>query len=192
MKIKKNDIEQSKDSNDLLFDLIEKYYPEYDDNSFDKLDLVSQTFVLIVNADGQINNGGIIQFIDNGTGNYFHETIDAAKRIQSEVLVNILTRTAAQFPNEQIPKDWDERRELIDKLNEQFCPSIPFNELNEDAKKKFLENYDNSIPLEEILIELESEWGKAWEDLDGMYYENSISIYQSLIDYLKSNANLIN
>ncbi|MDO5524216.1 MAG: hypothetical protein Q4G48_09265, partial [Bacteroidia bacterium] len=66
MKIKKSDIEQTNELNDLLYDLIEKYYPDYDDDSFDNLDVVTQTFALIIDADGQINNGGIIQFIDNG------------------------------------------------------------------------------------------------------------------------------
>ncbi len=160
MIIKKHDIEQTKDLDDLLLDLIEKYYPNYDDDSFGNLDVVTQTFALIVDADGQINNGGIVQFIDNGTGNRFHETIDAAKRINNDGLVSILTQATTQYPNGQIPKDWDYRRQLWDELCDQH--------------------------------ENDESWDSFWEKLDNWYYSNSKNIYQNLIDYLKSNASLVN
>jgi len=160
MIIKKHDIEQSKDLDDLLLDLIEKYYPNYDDDSYHNLDVVTQTFVLIIDADGQINNGGIIQFIDNGTGNRFHETIEAAKRINNAGLANTLTQATTQFPNGQIPKDWNYRRALWDELCEQH--------------------------------EEDEAWNNFWTKLDEWYYSNTNTIYQNLIDYLKTNATLGN
>ena len=134
MEIKRNDIEQSNDVEDILYELTQKYYPDYD--NFEKLDIVSQTFVLIVDADGQINNGGIVQFIDNSTGNRFLETIDASKRIKSDSLLNILTRITIQFPNKQIPQDWNKRRIIWDKLCEQHE--------NDDNWEKFWEKLDDS------------------------------------------------
>lgn len=156
MEIKKNDIEQSNNIDDILCNLIEKYYPDYDDDNFDNLDLVTQTFVLIVNADGQINNGGVVQFIDNSTGNLFHETIDAARRINNDSLVSILTKATSQYPNGQIPKDWEHRRDLWDELCEQH--------------------------------EGDENWDNFWDELDHEYDDN---ICQNLIDYLKTNAKLI-
>lgn len=158
MEISKKDIEFN-DLNDLWGNLIENYYPDYDDDSFYSLDLITQTFALIVDVDGQINNGGIIQFIDNGTGNRFHETIDAAKRINSDGLVNILSRATTQYPDGQIPKEWNYRRDLWDQL----CAK------HEDDEK----------------------WENFWEELDNWYYNNSETIYQNMIDYLKYNAVLI-
>ena len=159
MEIQKSDIEQKKEIDDILYDLTQKYYPDYDDDSFNELDIVSQTFALIIDADGQIQNGGIIQFIDNGTGNRFHETIDAARRIKNDSLVAILTSVTSQYPKGKIPTDWNYRRDLWDKLCDKH------------------ENDKN--------------WDRFWEEIDNRYNENSKSIYQSLIDYMKSNAKLI-
>ncbi len=159
MEIQKSDIEQKNEIDDILYDLTQKYYPDYDDDSFNELDIVSQTFALIIDADGQIQNGGIIQFIDNGTGNRFHETIEAARRIKNDSLVAILTSVTSQYPKGKIPTDLNYRRDLWDKLCDKH------------------ENNKN--------------WDKFWKEIDDRYYENSKSIYQSLIDYLKSNAKLI-
>jgi hypothetical protein len=194
MEIKKTDLEEINDLNDLLYDLIKKYYPNYDDDSFDNLDIVSQTFALIIDADGQINNGGIIQFIDNGTGNRFHETIDAARRIDSEILVELLTRAANQFPNGQIPKDWDERRNLYDELREKHITYKTFDELSSEQKQIVLENrkkFSDTTPLRECIYGQKNIWSDIWEELDSLYYDNSNILYQNLIDYLNNNAKLV-
>jgi hypothetical protein len=194
MEIKKTDLEQTKDLNDLLYDLTEKYYPDYDDETFDNLDVVSQTFALIIDADGQINNGGIIQFIDNGTGNRFHETIDAVKRIDSEVLVELLTRASRQFPNGQIPKDWDDRRDLYDELCEKYITFKTFDELNLKEQQIVLENrkkFGDTTPLDECRYEQKNNWSDTWGELDSLYYDNAEIIHKSLVEYLKKNAKLI-
>ena len=194
MEIKRTDIEQTKDNEDILYDLIQKYYPDYDDENFDQLDEVTQTFALIIDADGQINNGGIIQFIDNGTGNRFHETIDAAKRINSEIFVELLTRSAEQFPNGQIPKDWDVRRNLYDELCEKYTTYKTFDELNSEEKEIVLKNrnkYGDTTPLNQCSYGGKNSWSDTWEELDSLYYDNSKLIIQNLIDYLKKNATLI-
>jgi hypothetical protein len=194
MEIKKNDIEQPKDLNDLLFDLIEKYYPEYEDDSFGELDIVTQTFTLLIDADVQINNGGIIQFIDNGTGNRFHETIDAARRIKSEIFVELLTKAAEQFPNGKVPKDWKERRSLYDELCDKYITYKTFDELSSEEKQIVLENrkkYGDTTPIDQCSYEQKNSWSDTWEELDSLYYDNTNIIYQNLIDYLKNNAKLI-
>ena len=187
MKINK-DIFEKDDLNEIFYGLMENHFPDYDEDSFELLDEVSKTFVLISVMDGQIHNGGVIQFIDNGSGNYFHETIDAAQKIGCDGLVQLLEKAASQFPENKIPKDWNERRDLIDDLNEQNSIKVTFAELDNHAKERFLENHDPSIPLNEIEIELESEWGKVWGELDNWYYENYLDIYKSLFEYLKENA----
>lgn len=191
MKIKKSDLHQIKDLDDLLYDLIEKYYPDYEDDSFDSLDIVTQTFTLIVDLDGQVNNGGIIQFMDNRTGNRFHETVAAAKRINSGELVEILTRAAEQFPNGQIPKDWDERRSLYEQLCEKYITYRTFDKLNAEEKKIVLENrekFGDTTPLDQCSFEEKSSWVETWEELDSLYYDHSNFITQNLINYLKNNA----
>lgn len=159
MKIKRNDINEVNDLNEILFNLTEKHYPDFNNDNFDNLDIVTQTFALIIDADGQINNGGVIQFIDNESGNRFHETIDAAFRIKNDILIKILTKITNQYPNGQIPKDSDERRDLWEELCEQNA---------EDEN-----------------------WSDLWEELDNLYYDNSETIHQNLIDYIKTNATIV-
>jgi hypothetical protein len=167
MKIKK-ELLNGTDYNEILYALVENCYPEYDDENFDQLDEVTQTFVLIVNMDGQVMNGGIVQFIDNGTGNYFHETVDALNRIKSNGLVKVLNKAAEQFPNSQVPTNWDLRRQIWDEIGDKHV-----------------------TPGSEYDI-VDEEWEELWEDLDRSYYENSNVMYKDLIEYLKINALLIN
>lgn len=194
IEIKKEDLEQCIDLDELVYDLAEKYYPDCDDGNFDKLDTVAQTFVLILDADGQINNGGIIQFIDNSSGDYFHETIEAAKRINSEIFVELLTRAAEQFPNGLIPKDWDYRRNLYDELCETYVTYKTFEELTDEEKQVVLEGrnkFGDTIPLDQCRYEEKNRWSDTWEELDRLYYDNSNLIMQNLIDYLKKHATLV-
>lgn len=150
MEIRNTDIEESKEIDDILYNLIQKHYPDYDDKSFSKLDIAMQTFVLIVDADGQIQNGGIIQFIDNSTGNRFHETIDAAKRINNDSLVAILTNVTTQYPKGKIPKDWNYRRELWDELCDKHENDKNWDKFWEELDDSY---YKNSRYIHQSLID---------------------------------------
>jgi hypothetical protein len=193
MEIKKELLKGS-DYDKIMFSIIENYYPEYEDDNFDQLDEITQTFILIVNMDGQIMNGGIIQFIDNGTGNLFHETIKAAERIKSKTLVEILTKTSGQFPDNKIPKDWDERRNLYDELCDKYITYKSFDELTPDEQKIILKNkekFEDKTPVNECSYEVKNSWSDAWDKIDSMYYANSNNFNQKLVEYLKMNAKLI-
>jgi hypothetical protein len=146
----KNDLYNTNDLDDHLYNLIQKYYPDYDDESFDNLDSVARTFVLIVNLDGQVQNGGLIQFIDNSSGDYFHETIEAAKNIKNEKLVDILNKIIAQYPERQIPKDWDERRALWDSMCEENENDEKWDKFWDDLDDEY---YDNANAMNEELIQ---------------------------------------
>ena len=156
------------DYNEILYALTENCFPDYDDKNFSQLDEVTQTFVLVVNMDNQVMNGGIVQFIDNSTGNYFHETIDALKRIESDGFVKILNDAANQFPNNRIPVNWNLRRQLLDQIGEKY--------ITRGAE------YDI----------VDEKWEEFWDDLDSYYYDNSNILYQDLVRYLKENAEVVN
>lgn len=146
----KNDLYSKSDLDDHLYNLIQKYYPDCDNESFDNLDSVARTFVLIVNLDGQVQNGGLIQFIDNSTGDYFHETIEAAENIKNEKLVEILNKITIQYPERQIPKDWDERRSLWDSMCEQHENDDNWDKFWDDLDDEY---YDNANSMNKELIE---------------------------------------
>lgn len=117
MKINR-DIFEENDHSELVLKLINSHYPEYTDENFHLLDEVTKNFVLYVNMDGQIGNGGIIQFIDNSTGTFFDETIQMSMEIGCYQLTEILTKVKELFPDKNIPKNWQDRRNLWDKLCE--------------------------------------------------------------------------
>ena len=155
------------DTSEIINTLVENCYPEYDYENLDRLDMVSQTFVLIINMDGQVQNGGIVQFIDNSTGKYFHETEEALERIKSDRIIEILNKAASQFPNGKIPADSDLRRQLLEKIGEKYITT----------------GVDNDI--------VDEDWEQFWEDLDSFYYDHYKQMYQNLIVYLTNNAKLI-
>lgn len=147
--------------------LVDNYSPDFDETNRLKMDEVSLTFSLLVGMHYQIMNGGLVQFIDNSTGNYYHETIEAARKINFSELVNILVKAAQQFPDNKVPKDWEYRRQLWDKMGEQHLT----------------EGDEFDI--------VDEEWDNFWEDLDKTYYANEKKLYQLTIDYLKHHSTLV-
>lgn len=165
MKIKKSSFS---DPNSLKTwnNLVDNYLPDFDETNRLQMDEASLTFSLLVEMHYQIMNGGIVQFIDNRTGDYFHETLDAARRINFSELVNILVKAAQQFPNGNVPTDFEYRRELWDQMGEEHLTKG-----------------------DEFDI-VDAEWEIFWENLDKTYYANEKKLYLLTINYLKDHATL--
>ncbi len=166
MKIKKVDLDSS-DNSKIWNNLVDNYLPDLDETNRLHMDNVSLTFSLLAVMHYQIMNGGIVQFIDNVSGNYFHETLEAAKRIDFTELVNILIKAGEQFPNGIVPSDWNYRRQIWDELGEQHTTKG--------------EEYDTEV----------EEWTNFWEHLDEIYYANENKLYELTINYLKSNSTVV-
>lgn len=66
----------------------------------------------------QIMNRGLIQFVDNSTGDYFEGTLTALKEMGLPRHSKILENIKQKFSDQNIPKDMEERRNLIDSINE--------------------------------------------------------------------------
>jgi len=147
--------------------LCENYLPDFDERNRLHMDIVSLTFSLLTSMHYQIMNGGIVQFIDNSTGEYFHETLEAAKRIDFLELVQVLSKVAEQFPAGRIPKNWDDRRQVWDQMGN-----------------------DHMIERDGYSVEDEA-WSKLWESFDHAYYSNEMKLYRLTVKYLKKNASLV-
>lgn len=175
---------------DIYHSLVEVLYPK---ESFilEDLDEVLQNFVLFVDMDAEILNGGITQFIDNSTGDYFHETITAAENMGIPDLVNFLNDVANMFPNSQVPDDWTDRRELMDSLNEENTEFIKFADLDDASQEEFILNHDDEIPLEQISIEVENEWSTTWDNFDNWYFDHYMEIYEVVIEYMKKHSIIV-
>lgn len=106
--------------------------------------------------DGEVSNGGLIQFIENSSGDNFEETLKALNEIKATEYVKILESIKTLFPNGYLPKDTGERRKLIDEL---------------DSKK----NQEELWKMEEI-----------YEDYNKQYYNNIKNLEKHTIEYLKN------
>lgn len=140
---------------------------DYDDASFKTYDETLQTFVLVTSMHGQVCNGGFISFIDNSTGDYFHETVEALDKIRASQIVETLNKCALYFPDSRVPKEMQKRRDIIDTLHKKYTIKG--------------EEYDM----------VDKEWEDFWGNLDQAYYNNLDFVPHKLIEYLKANAELI-
>lgn len=125
-------------------DEIEKAYDTiieeiYNNNiDLDNLEQLHDHFKNVIYAeimDSQINNGGIIQFFDNSSGNYFSETCIALKEINAIEILEILDKFQNLFPNKNVPKNWGKRRKLMDRITDEIDDAF-FEELDEEYYNK--------------------------------------------------------
>jgi hypothetical protein len=75
--------------------------------------------VYIEELEKEINNGGFNQFFFNSSGSYTEEIIESLRKIGSVKLLSLVENAKTQFPNSIIPKDDNERQELVEKIQDQ-------------------------------------------------------------------------
>lgn len=79
---------------------------------------------------GEVENGGIIQYLDNSSGDEFKLLKRAATIISCEVLVATLRKLESFFPNGKVPSDRGVRGDIIDELIDAADGEDPFEGLN--------------------------------------------------------------
>ncbi|GHT34296.1 hypothetical protein FACS189434_10190 [Bacteroidia bacterium] len=65
----------------------------------------------------EINNGGFSQYFLNN-GQYAHETVHSLKAIGAEKTADLLQKAINKFPKSKVPKDWDERCNRLEKIED--------------------------------------------------------------------------
>ena len=118
---------------------------DYGDD-FSKLTDHQKQFYLNQNLEREINNGGFNQYFINSSGDNAHETILSLKAIGANKTADILQEAINQFPDKIVPKDRDERTEIVEEIEEIA------DEVWDDLDQKFYEYEDdlNSLNLEYI------------------------------------------
>ncbi|MBZ0246198.1 MAG: DMP19 family protein [Cyclobacteriaceae bacterium] len=98
------------------------------------------------NLEREINNGGFSQYFINSSGDFAHETINSLRAIRADHTANILQSAIDQFPDKMVPRDRDERTELVGRIEETA------NEKWEELDQKFFEYKDdlNSLNIEYV------------------------------------------
>ena len=118
---------------------------EYGDD-FSKLTDHQKLFFLNQNLEREINNGGFNQYFYNSSGDEAHETILSLKAIGANKTAIILQKAIDQFPNKTVPKDRDERAEVLAQIEEIA------NEAWEELDQEFYEYEDdlNTLNIEYV------------------------------------------
>ena len=118
---------------------------DYGDD-YSKLTDQQKLFYLNQNLEREINNGGFNQYFCNSSGDNSHETILSLKAIGADQTADILQKAIDQFPNKSIPKDRDERTELVEQIEDTA------NEVWEELDEMFFEYEDdlNTLNIEYV------------------------------------------
>ncbi len=119
---KKPDIDQIINSEDINRGII-----ELDNNISDlcnygecveRLNEHQKIFFFNQTIEREVNNGGFNQFYYNSSGDYAHETVESLKSIGAEKTALIIQKANAQFPNNIVPKDRDDRQKIIEQIED--------------------------------------------------------------------------
>jgi hypothetical protein len=118
---------------------------EWGDN-VDALTEAQRNFYYNQNLEREINNGGFNQYFINSSGDFVHETINSLRTIGAHHTADILQAAIDQFPDQKVPRDRDERTELVEQIGETA------NEKWEELDQKFFEYKDdlNSLNFEYV------------------------------------------
>ena len=123
----------------------------------DLTDVKAKALYFISTMHYQVMNGGVIQFVDNSSGDYFEEIYQTLDNLSLTAYKEILTEFRNKFPNKSIPTDMSERRDLIDRINDQA-----------------------------EIDDKEDELDLFWDELDTKYYDNSKILYCKVVEFVAS------
>lgn len=111
-----DEIWKIEDANDFIVALTDHVMQkcEYGDD-MDSLSASERIFYITQICEKEVNNGGFAQFFDNFSGNFAGEVVGAFGEIGAPKTAEICDRALNAFGRE-LPLDWEERRELLDRL----------------------------------------------------------------------------
>jgi hypothetical protein len=116
----------------------------------EKLSEPQRVFYLNQELEREINSGGFESFFYNSYGTYADETVSTLKTIGANQFAQILQEAMNVFPNGQVPKDIDERQELMDSFAEGIWEQIDqkfyaypenLNELNLEYVRRYKDSF---------------------------------------------------
>lgn len=118
---------------------------DYGDD-YSKLTAPQKVFYLNQNLEREINNGGFNQYFCNSTGDNAQETVLSLKAIGAGKTAEILQKAIDQFPDKKVPKDRDERNEIVEQIEEDV------NEVWDEVDQEFYKYEEdlNSLNIEYV------------------------------------------
>lgn len=129
---------QLEDETDVILGIGELLWDKSkNDENFESLNQFEKNVLYIEMLEGQVNNGGFDQFFFNSSGEYAHEALRALEQVGANNAAELLEQAIKAFPQLPIPKDTEQRRELMEDLPEHI--SDTWDQLDD----KFYEYPDN-------------------------------------------------
>ena len=98
---------------DIFTELIDRF--DEGEPDLNALNEYERTIFVTQALESEVNNGGFIQFFDNAGGAFADEIVPAFKRIGARKTASICKK-ALQALGQGLPKDWEERRALLDRI----------------------------------------------------------------------------
>ncbi|NCU05033.1 MAG: DMP19 family protein [Chitinophagaceae bacterium] len=110
-------------------------------DNLDRLTEPQKHFFFNQNLEREINNGGFNQYFYNSSGDYAHETLTSLQSIGANKTAVILRQAIDQFPNSTVPKDRQERQNVLEQIEDKA------NEVWENLDQKFYAYEDDLTEL---------------------------------------------
>jgi len=123
----------SEDANDIVIKL-DNYIGELCSlgDEIDKLTEEQKLFYYNQCLEREINNGGFSQYFFNSSGDFTHQTLQSLQTIGATKTADILQKAIDQFPDKKVPHDRNERKEILEQIEETVSP------IWEELDQKFL------------------------------------------------------
>lgn len=118
--------------------------------NIDLLNAYERTIFITQELENEVNNGGFSQFFDNSSGQFAYEIVQAFSIIGAVKTAEICAKAVGAFKH-KLPTDWEERRALLDKIEDEGVASIleacdnAFYECEEDLESLNAEYIRNNI-----------------------------------------------
>jgi len=125
--------------------LNDAYYENHNNFTIPELNIF-----YIDSLDRDVNQNGFDGYFFNSAGDFAHETLDALKAIGSKIYYEILKNAINVFPNSIVPKDRNERQELLFEITKRNDDLEDYLELWEDCDRKY---WDYEEDLHSLIIE---------------------------------------
>jgi hypothetical protein len=90
----------------------------YDSSDLQHMSVEDRRFFLVYDMLGQVGNGGLGGYFGNSTGHLATQTADALDVLGANRSAEAIRRAIAHFPEGFVPINWDDRRDVIDGLDD--------------------------------------------------------------------------
>ena len=90
----------------------------YDSSGLQDMSSEERRFFLIYDMLGQVGNGGLGGYFGNSTGHLAGQTADALDLLGANRSAEVMRRAMVHFPEGVVPVNWEDRRSVIDGLDD--------------------------------------------------------------------------